>query len=45
MTWTLRPWRGGAGGWDASVTNGLEAGEQMTSLAADVWNFLTRGQP
>ncbi|MFE7385530.1 DUF6228 family protein [Streptomyces zhihengii] len=45
LTWTLRPWRGGVGGWAASVTTWLEAGEQMTSLAADVRTFLTRGQP
>ncbi|MEU2549016.1 DUF6228 family protein [Streptomyces roseolus] len=41
LTWTLRPWRTAAGGWGASVTTWLEAGEQMASLAADVRHFLT----
>ncbi|WP_371657520.1 DUF6228 family protein [Streptomyces sp. NBC_00280] len=40
LTWTLRPWPQAAGAWDASVTTWLEAGEQMTSLAADVRDFL-----
>ncbi|MFD6421826.1 DUF6228 family protein [Streptomyces sp. NPDC060198] len=40
LTWTLRPWPRAAGGWGASVTTWLEAGEQMTSLAADVRAFL-----
>lgn len=39
LTWTLRPWTWAAGGWGASVTTWLEAGEQMTSLAADVRAF------
>ncbi|MFH8253950.1 DUF6228 family protein [Streptomyces roseolus] len=41
LTWTLRPWPTAAGGWGASVTTWLEAGEQMASLAADVRHFLT----
>ncbi|MFJ9823261.1 DUF6228 family protein [Streptomyces sp. NPDC101160] len=45
LTWTSRPWPHAAGGWGASVTTWLEAGEQMTSLAAEVRNFLTGGQP
>ncbi|MFK0061838.1 DUF6228 family protein [Streptomyces werraensis] len=45
LTWVLRPWPQAAGGWSASATTWLEAGEQMTSLAADVRNFLTGKQP
>ncbi|MFE7116128.1 DUF6228 family protein [Streptomyces sp. NPDC057654] len=45
LTWTLRPWTQAAGGWGASVTTWLEAGEQMACLAADVRNFLTTEQP
>ncbi|MEU9646840.1 DUF6228 family protein [Streptomyces sp. NPDC048188] len=40
LTWTSRPWPKAAGGWSASVTTWLEAGEQMASLAADVRRFL-----
>ncbi|MFE0737736.1 DUF6228 family protein [Streptomyces sp. NPDC058855] len=40
LTWTLRPWPDAARGWSASVTTWLEAGEQMTSLAADLRHFL-----
>lgn len=40
LTWTLRPWPAKYGGWSASVTTWLEAGEQMTALAADVRTFL-----
>ncbi|MFJ8828187.1 DUF6228 family protein [Streptomyces sp. NPDC102467] len=39
LTWTLRPWPDVAGGWTASVTTWLEAGEQMSSLAADIQHF------
>ncbi|MFJ7069792.1 DUF6228 family protein [Streptomyces sp. NPDC101115] len=45
LTWALRPWPHAAGGWSASVTTWLEAGEQMASLAADVRKCLTREQP
>ncbi|MEU7030492.1 DUF6228 family protein [Streptomyces sp. NPDC046275] len=45
LTWALRPWSQAAGGWGASVTTWLEAGEQMASLAADVGNFLAGEQP
>ncbi|MGW3687339.1 DUF6228 family protein [Streptomyces sp. NPDC005125] len=45
LTWALRPWPQAAGGWGASVITWLEAGEQMTSLAADVRSFLTGEQP
>ncbi|MBD0843774.1 DUF6228 family protein [Streptomyces sp. TRM68416] len=41
LTWTLRPWPRAAGGWTASVTTWLEAGEQLSALAADVRHFLT----
>ncbi|WP_418957824.1 DUF6228 family protein [Streptomyces tritici] len=43
LTWTLRPWRRAAGGWSASVTTWVEAGEQMAGLAADVRHFLASG--
>ncbi|MFD7900379.1 DUF6228 family protein [Streptomyces sp. NPDC059743] len=42
LTWTLRPWPKAAGGWSASVTTWLEAGEQMSAFAADVRRFLAR---
>ncbi|WP_238696966.1 DUF6228 family protein [Streptomyces sp. E5N298] len=45
LTWSLQPWPQAAGGWGASVTTWLEAGEQMTTLAADVRHFLTAEQP
>ncbi|MFD4347438.1 DUF6228 family protein [Streptomyces coelicoflavus] len=45
LTWSLQPWPQAAGRWGASVTTWLEAGEQMTSLAADVRHFLTGEQP
>lgn len=45
LTWALRPWPRAAGGRRASVTTWLEAGEQMTSLAADVRTFLTEVRP
>ncbi|MGW6564820.1 DUF6228 family protein [Streptomyces sp. NPDC054975] len=44
LTWTLRPWRKAAGGWSASVTTWLEAGEQMASLASDIRQFLAGEQ-
>nr|WP_079155772.1 DUF6228 family protein [Streptomyces ambofaciens]CAK50961.1 conserved hypothetical protein [Streptomyces ambofaciens]CAK51199.1 conserved hypothetical protein [Streptomyces ambofaciens] len=44
LTWSLRPWPTAAGGWAASVTTWLEAGEQMASLAADVRHFLAGEQ-
>ncbi|WP_284581926.1 DUF6228 family protein [Streptomyces sp. 2P-4] len=40
LTWTLRPWRLSAGGWSASATTWLEAGEGMRSFAADIGHFL-----
>ncbi|WP_330290712.1 DUF6228 family protein [Streptomyces sp. NBC_00576] len=45
LTWTLCPWPAASGGWAASVTTWLEAGEQMTSLAADVRRFLGEERP
>jgi len=44
LTWTLRPWRKAAGGWGASVTTWVEAGEQMASLASDIRQFLAGEQ-
>ncbi|MFJ4839374.1 DUF6228 family protein [Streptomyces sp. NPDC088746] len=44
LTWTLRPWPTAAGGWAASVTTWLEAGEQMASLASDIRQFLAGEQ-
>ncbi|WP_031229781.1 DUF6228 family protein [Streptomyces niveus] len=43
LAWTLRPWAAADGGWGASVTTWLEAGEQMTALAADIRHFLAGG--
>ncbi|MGW8954974.1 DUF6228 family protein [Streptomyces sp. NPDC055709] len=45
LTWTLRPWPEAAGGWTASVTTWLEAGEQMASLTSDIRHFLAGEQP
>lgn len=42
LTWTLRPWPKAAGGWSASVTTWLEAGEQMASLATEIRHFLAQ---
>ncbi|MFF0435506.1 DUF6228 family protein [Streptomyces sp. NPDC004327] len=44
LTWTVRPWRKTAGGWSASVTTWLEAGEQMACLASDLRHFLAGEQ-
>ncbi|MGQ4426648.1 DUF6228 family protein [Streptomyces violaceoruber] len=44
LTWSLQPWPQAAGGWGASVTTWLEAGEQMTTLAVDIRHFLTGEQ-
>ncbi|HLU95904.1 DUF6228 family protein [Streptomyces sp. NPDC059515] len=41
LTWTVRPWPRAAAGWSASATTWLEAGEQMTALAADIRHFLS----
>ncbi|MFF6791832.1 DUF6228 family protein [Streptomyces filamentosus] len=44
-TWAVRPWPRAAGGWGASVTTWLEAGERTASLAAGVRSFLAKEQP
>lgn len=44
LTWTLWPWPKIAGGWSASVTTWLEAGEQMARLASDIRHFLAEEQ-
>ncbi|MYS21269.1 hypothetical protein GTW78_13840 [Streptomyces sp. SID4948] len=44
LTWTLRPWPTAAGGWIASVTTWLEAGEGMGALASEVRRFLAGAQ-
>ncbi|MEU2929752.1 DUF6228 family protein [Streptomyces sp. NPDC007251] len=41
LTWSLRPWQKAAGGWSASVTTRVEAGEQMALLASEVRRFLS----
>ncbi|MFE1957524.1 DUF6228 family protein [Streptomyces sp. NPDC059479] len=45
LTWALRPWPKAASGWGASVITWLKAGEQMTSLAADIRHFLAGERP
>jgi hypothetical protein len=45
LRWTLRSWASRQDSWEASVTTWLEAGQQMTMLAADVRAFLARPQP
>ncbi|OMI84888.1 hypothetical protein BSZ07_37305 [Streptomyces sp. M1013] len=40
LSWALRPWPKRAGGWSASVTTWVEAGEQLASLAAEIRHFL-----
>lgn len=45
LRWTLRPWVSRQDSWEASVTTWLEAGQQMTELAADIRAFLRRPQP
>ncbi|WP_217251556.1 DUF6228 family protein [Streptomyces sp. AC602_WCS936] len=40
LTWTLQPWPTAAGGRAGYVTTWLEAGEQMSILAADLRHFL-----
>ncbi|MET7365877.1 DUF6228 family protein [Streptomyces sp. NPDC005566] len=44
LTWTVRPWPDAVGGWSASVTTWLEAGEQMATLASGVRHFLAGEQ-
>lgn len=48
LTWNLHPWHPGAlrsDPWQASITTWLEAGEQMTNLAADLREFLPMPTP
>lgn len=45
LRWTLGRWISRQDSWEASVTTWLEAGQQMTMLAADVRAFLARSQP
>ncbi|WP_218920391.1 DUF6228 family protein [Lentzea guizhouensis] len=46
LTWTLRPWRSAAGGWETAVVTWLEAGAAKDDLAARLDDFLTaRGFP
>lgn len=44
LPWALRPWPAAAGGWAASVTTWLDAGEQLARLAGDVRHFLAGAQ-
>lgn len=45
LRWTLRPWDSRQDSWEATVTTWIEAGQQMTGLAADVRDFLARPEP
>ncbi|WP_239134570.1 DUF6228 family protein [Rugosimonospora africana] len=40
LTWDLHPWVSRPDTWQASITTLLEAGEQMSNLAADIREFL-----
>lgn len=40
LTWTLQAHHLTAGQWQVKVTTVIEAGEQMTNLAADIGQFL-----
>ncbi|WP_405149811.1 DUF6228 family protein [Sphaerisporangium sp. NBC_01403] len=42
LTWTLRRWSSRQDSWEASITTWLDAGEQLTTLAADVRAYLHR---
>ncbi|TWG23037.1 hypothetical protein FHX75_121583 [Micromonospora palomenae] len=42
LTWDLQPWASRADTWRASITTWLEAGEQMSRLAADLREFLPK---
>lgn len=41
LIWTLTPWRDRDGTWSASTTVVVEAGEQLSRLAADAHGFLS----
>ncbi|MEV0720232.1 DUF6228 family protein [Asanoa sp. NPDC050611] len=40
LTWNLHPWTSRSDTWEATITTWLEAGEQMSALAADLHEFL-----
>ena len=40
LTWDLQPWVSRSDAWRVSITTWLEAGEQMSNLAADLYEFL-----
>nr|WP_243436611.1 DUF6228 family protein [Streptomyces sp. FH025] len=40
LTWRLIPWTIREDAWEACVTTRLEAGEQLSALAADLREFL-----
>lgn len=42
LTWILRTWGSRQDSWEASITTWVEGGEQLTALAADIRDFLTR---
>jgi hypothetical protein len=42
LRWALRPWDSRRDSWEATVTTWLEAGQQISGLAADVRAFLAR---
>jgi hypothetical protein len=43
--WNLRRWPARSDTWQASITTWLEAGEQMSDLAADLREFLPMPTP
>jgi Family of unknown function (DUF6228) len=45
LTWNLHRWLTRSDTWQASVTTWLEAGEQMSNLAADLREFLPMPPP
>ncbi|MEV5896157.1 DUF6228 family protein [Nonomuraea fuscirosea] len=42
LTWSMRPGLGTEATWEVSVTTWIEAGQQLTTVAADVRSFLAR---
>ncbi|SCE81202.1 hypothetical protein GA0074696_1007 [Micromonospora purpureochromogenes] len=42
LTWHLRPWVSRSDTWRASITTWLDAGQQMSRLAADLREFLPK---
>ena len=45
LTWTLQPWTTQPDTWQASITTWVEAGAQMSALAADMNAFLPMPRP